>query len=77
MTILGTHDPFAGFTNPKRKSFSYKELKGKFPEGVKGKSKEDYLEDDEFEKVFEMTKNEFAELKAWKQTELKKKKGLF
>lgn len=44
---------------------------------MKGKSKEDYLEDDEFEKVFEMTKNEFAELKAWKQTELKKKKGLF
>ena len=52
-------------------------LKGKFPEGVKPDAKEQYLSAEEFTAAFGMDKAAFAELKLWKQKELKKKVGLF
>ena len=39
--------------------------------------KELYLRDDDFAKLFQMTKREFYELRLWKQRELKKSVGLF
>jgi len=60
-------DPFDGFMNPKDKTFTYVELKGKFPEGVKGDMKEWYLADAEFEQVIGMNKDAYKELKKWKQ----------
>ncbi|XP_064630794.1 advillin-like [Lineus longissimus] len=47
------------------------------PEGVDELRKEHFLTDEEFEVVFGMTKDEFDELKPWKQTMLKKQKLLF
>ena len=70
-------DPFEGFLNPKDKAFPYAELKGQFPEGVKGDSKEWYLSDAEFETVMGMDKAKYGELKKWKQQDIKKKVGLF
>ena len=70
-------DPFEGFLNPKDKAFPYAELKGQFPAGVKGDSKEWYLSDAEFETVMGMDKAKYGELKKWKQQDIKKKVGLF
>ena len=39
--------------------------------------KEKYLTDEDFVKVFGMTKDKFGELKGWKQKNLKKAKGFF
>ena len=36
-----------------------------------------YLNDDEFSKVFGMSKDGFYKLRQWKQREMKKKAGLF
>ena len=52
-------------------------LKGKFPEGVKPDAKEQYLSAEEFTAAFGMDKAAFAELRLWKQKDLKKKAGLF
>jgi hypothetical protein len=70
-------DPFEGFLNPKDKALPYAELKGQFPEGVKGDSKEWYLSDAEFETVMGVDKAKYGELKQWKQQDIKKKVGLF
>ena len=70
-------DPFEGFLNPKDKVFTYEEIKGKFPEGIKGNMKEWYMTDEEFEKVMGMNKDKYKELKKWKQEDIKKKVGLF
>jgi len=40
-------------------------------------TKEAYLSDQDFEKVFGMTKEEFYNLRPWKQKQLKKSKGFF
>lgn len=58
---------------------SYAELKGagNRPDEVDPKRKEMYLQDDEFQKVFEMSKAEFQKMPAWKQADKKKKVGLF
>ena len=39
--------------------------------------KESYLSDEEFEKIFKMTKEEFENLKSWKKIQLKKQYRLF
>ena len=39
--------------------------------------KETYLLDEDFQKLFQMTKREFYELRTWKQRELKNSVGLF
>ena len=50
-----------------------KKLKHTFPKDTI----EQYLLDDEFEKVFGLAKNEFYKLRPWKQKQLKKYHGLF
>jgi hypothetical protein len=70
-------DPFEGCVNPKDKVFTYAEIKGLFPEGVKGDMKEWYMADAEFETVMGMNKAKYGELKKWKQQDIKKKVGLF
>lgn len=70
-------DQFEGFLNPKDKTFTYEEIKGKFPEGIKGNAKEWYLSDAEFEQHIGMTKDAFKDIKGWKQQDIKKKLGIF
>ena len=57
--------------------FDYEVLKAGIPEGVIPSAKETYLSDEQFQTVFGITKEKFAELKEWKQKEMKKAKGLF
>ena len=70
-------DEFEGFLNPKDKTFAYEDIKGKFPDGIKGNSKEWYMSDEEFEKVMGVNKAAYKEMKTWKQSDIKKKVGLF
>ena len=61
-------------------SFNYEELKvsaDKLPSGIDPTKREQYLKDDEFEKVLGSPRGEFAKLKPWKQAQLKKVAGLF
>ena len=71
------HDPFEGFLNPSTNKFPLAELKSSFPPGVKGSHKEAYLSDEDFQTAFKMSRDAFGALKDWKQTDLKKKAGLF
>lgn len=52
-------------------------LQRPLPEGVDPRHLETYLSTEEFEESFSMTKEEFAKLPNWKQTDLKKEKGFF
>lgn len=52
-------------------------LKRPLPEGVDPAFLENHLNDDEFPKVFNMTRNEFLNLPKWKKEGLKKDKKLF
>jgi len=54
--------------DPATNKFTYEELCGKFPAGVKPNKKELYLKDGEFEKHFKMGMKDFLKLKDWKQT---------
>lgn len=56
--------------------YSFQQLKSGV-EGVEYFRREQYLSPDEFQKVFDMSKEEFNGLRKWKQQELKKKVGLF
>ncbi|XP_066469584.1 advillin [Tiliqua scincoides] len=47
------------------------------PENVDPAKKENYLSEEDFARVFGMTREEFAALPTWKQLILKKEKGLF
>jgi len=47
------------------------------PESVDLQKKEEYLSEEEFSKVFGLSKEEFTDLPAWKRTALKKAKHLF
>ncbi|XP_075512796.1 villin-3-like [Primulina tabacum] len=61
-------------------TFSYERLKAKSDDPVMGidyKRREAYLSDEEFQSVFEMTKNAFYKLPKWKQDMLKRKVDLF
>ena len=53
-------DPYEGYLNPKNKTFTYEEIKGKFPEGIKGDSKEWYMSDAEFEQVMGLNKGAYT-----------------
>ncbi|XP_064474820.1 supervillin-like isoform X2 [Ornithodoros turicata] len=58
--------------------YSLEELKqDPLPEGVDPRRLEAYLSDDEFETVFECSKNKFYELPVWKQNKQKEQVGLF
>ena len=70
-------------TNIKKeyKIYSYELLiqnkNNNYPSDVIISQREYYLPDIEFEDIFKMTKNEFQNLKKWKQNSLKKQKKLF
>ena len=65
----------------KCKIYLYKDLifneDNKYPIGVNISKRETYLSDIEFEEIFKMTKDEFINLKKWKQDKLKKSNSLF
>jgi hypothetical protein len=57
-----------------KKFYNIKELDRKnLPEGVDASKLEDYLEDEEFEKVFGMKREQYNSLQNWKKEDLKKK----
>nr|XP_043638185.1 villin-2-like [Erigeron canadensis] len=61
-------------------SYTYEQLKAKSTNPVTGidyKKREAYLSDEEFEDVFNMTKEAFYKLPRWKQDQLKRKVDLF
>ncbi|XP_026215825.1 supervillin isoform X5 [Anabas testudineus] len=51
-------------------------LQSPLPEGVDPQQLEVYLSDQDFQTVLEMKRDEYASLPSWKQTDLKKSKGL-
>ena len=57
--------------------YSLDTLQNGCPDGVVPTNKPMYLSDSEFEKVFGMNKDAYGKLAKWKQTNLKKKHGLF
>lgn len=57
-------------------SYTYEELMKK-PKGVDVNNLEKYLPENEYEKVFGMSKAQFDALPAWKKSDLKKKKNMF
>ncbi|CAM4930060.1 unnamed protein product [Rotaria socialis] len=61
-----------------REQYSLEELRTHpLPEGVDPSKIEFYLSDDDFQKEFRMTKDEFYALPYWKQTNIKKPLGFF
>ncbi|KAM9837452.1 supervillin-like [Aulostomus maculatus] len=61
-----------------KEQYSIEELTGSpLPEGVDPLRLEDYLSDEDFKKLLEMSRVEFNALPNWKQKNLKKSKGLF
>ena len=65
------------YEDPATTKFPYAALNGQFPAGVDPTRKEAYLADEEFETVLGMSPAAFAELKKWKQNDIKKAKALF
>ena len=55
----------------------YEELKANTNGGVDPTKKEQYLSDAEFEQVMGSPRGEFNQMKPWKQSQIKKAKGLF
>jgi hypothetical protein len=62
-----------------RVTFSYGELldADNLPKNIDRTRLEDYLTDDEFSKVFSMTRAEWQELPAWRKPDLKRRANLF
>lgn len=54
-----------------------KDLRAKSIPGLDYKNREKYLSAQEFQDIFECTKEEFAAWPQWKKTQVKRKKGLF
>lgn len=52
-------------------------LERPLPEGVDPIHLEDYLNENDFEEALGVSKEEFEKLPIWKQTNLKKERGLF
>ena len=50
---------------------------GPYPPGIDARRREDYLSDEDFENVFEMSKEAFEEIPKWRQIQLKKLAKLF
>jgi advillin len=73
-TLKPAAEELAKFT----KSYTYQELVDKkFPAGLDTTKLDTYLSDEEFEEVFEMTREVFATQPVWKQQKLKRDKQLF
>ncbi|CAB1459286.1 unnamed protein product [Pleuronectes platessa] len=52
-------------------------LPNELPEGVDPTKKEKHLSDSDFDSVFGISKDDFAQLPQWKQLKMKKEKGMF
>ncbi len=65
------------YLNPADNSFSFEELKAKFPAGVDPSKKEEYLSNSEFVTLFGVDKATFAGQPKWKRDAKKKELGLF
>jgi len=60
------------------KKYTYKELLDKeFPPGMDTSNLEIYIEDEEFESVFNMPRSEFQKMPLWQRQKLKRHYGLF
>lgn len=58
--------------------YSPAELRGdELPFGVDGASLDDYVTDEDFKKSFGHSREDYFSLPKWKQTEVKRKSGLF
>eukprot|EP00105_Crassostrea_gigas_P036050 XP_019920198.1 PREDICTED: uncharacterized protein LOC105321680 isoform X13 [Crassostrea gigas] len=58
--------------------YTYEELmEDDLPEGVDAKRLESYLDDEEFEEIMEISREEFYKLPQWKQDKIKQQVGLF
>jgi len=68
---------YTDFKDPSQLKVDYEKLKGGDVAGVDPTKKEQYLSDAEFEKVLGSPRGEFNQMKAWKQAQIKKAKGLF
>lgn len=60
-----------------KEGFSFLQPLTYFIAGLDTTKLEDYMSDDEFEEVFEMTRAEFKKFPLWKQQKEKRAKGLF
>ncbi len=61
------------------KLYTYDELKypGPYPIGVDARRREGYLSAKDFQSVFGISRDVYSKLPLWKQTQLRKQKGLF
>ncbi|EGC38365.1 actin binding protein [Dictyostelium purpureum] len=66
----------AGQSSAPKKVYTYEELKTK-PANIDHNNLENYLSDEEFTKIFNMNRDEFGALPAWKRSNLKSKLSLF
>jgi hypothetical protein len=53
--------------DPATNKFPYEQLKGQFPQGVKGSMKEYYLSDTDFTKIMGMSVADYDKMKDWKK----------
>jgi len=61
-----------------RLTYSLEELRSKdLPDGVDPNHLETYLSEEDFKKLFEMTKEDFYKLASWKQMKLRREKDFF
>uniref|UniRef100_A0A7S2MIU8 HP domain-containing protein n=1 Tax=Octactis speculum TaxID=3111310 RepID=A0A7S2MIU8_9STRA len=67
------------YEDPSDLVLAYQFLKspGPYPEGVDPSIREQYIQDDEFQEVFGISKVEFSELGKWKQAKMKQDAELF
>ena len=72
-----TVTPSTSYADPTTTSIPYENLKGTFPDSVDPAKKEEYLTDEEFNKLFGTSKEEFKKQPAWKRNNKKKELGLF
>lgn len=63
---LDPNNPYAPYDHPDVRRYAYEELKSIFPPRVKPDKKEDYLTDEEFEKIFKCTRETWFTWKLWK-----------
>lgn len=58
-------------------AYQFLKLPGPFPDGVDPSKREQYMENEEFQEIFGMSKDEFSELPKWKQAKMKQNSQLF
>ena len=64
------------YSDPASTKLSYEELKAGLPAGVDPTKKEQYLTDEDFEKILKVPRSQFNEMQAWKQQQLKQAASL-